>query len=249
MGTVGSRVAVHGGSAVFLAGQQVREKVLESAAAMLTSGNAFLEIEDGVVCVKGEPERKVTLAEVAQRHIGHFGAGLAPGVTPDLAATAYSEFKGLTYANGTNVCEVEVDPETGHVDIRRYVVAHDCGRLIHPGMVDGQIRGGVVHGIGNALYERMVYDEAGNPVTTNYGEYLLPMAVEMPRIEVFHLETPSPLNPIGVKGAGEGGTIPAAAAVIAAVEDALSPFGVRITEHPISPERIRQLIESSAKSL
>jgi carbon-monoxide dehydrogenase large subunit len=113
-------------------------------------------------------------------------------------------------------------------------------------LVDGQIRGGVVHGIGNALYEHMVYDEAGQPLTTNYGEYLLPVATEMPRIEIVHLESPSPLNPIGVKGAGEGGTIPAAACVISAIEDALSPFGVRIAEHPLSPERVLDLIETGA---
>jgi carbon-monoxide dehydrogenase large subunit len=112
-------------------------------------------------------------------------------------------------------------------------------------LVDGQIRGGVVHGIGNALYERMVYDEAGQPLTTNYGEYLLPMAMEMPRIEITHLESPSPRNPLGVKGAGEGGTIPAAACIISAIEDALSPFGVRIAHHPVSPPDILALIEQA----
>jgi carbon-monoxide dehydrogenase large subunit len=114
-------------------------------------------------------------------------------------------------------------------------------------LVEGQIRGGVVHGIGNALLERMVYDEGGQPVTTNYGEYLLPTAPEMPRIEIEHLETPSPLNPIGVKGAGEAGTIPAAACVISAIEDALRPFGVRITAHPLSPEMILDLIDEASR--
>lgn len=143
------------------------------------------------------------------------------------------------------MCEAEVDIETGAVRIARYVVAHDCGRLINPGLVDGQIRGGVVHGIGNALYERMLYDADGNPLSTNYGEYLLPMAVEMPEIEVIHVETPAPGNPIGVKGAGEGGTIPAAACVISAIEDALAPLGVTINEHPVSPQRLREIIAAA----
>ena len=112
-------------------------------------------------------------------------------------------------------------------------------------LVDGQVRGGVVHGIGNALFERMIYDEAGQPITTTYADYLLPTAPELPRIEIIHIQSPSPLNPIGVKGAGEGGTIPAAACIIAAIENALAPLGVRINEHPVSPARLRQLIRAA----
>jgi len=133
------------------------------------------------------------------------------------------------------------------VRILRYVVAHDCGRLINPLLVDGQIRGGVVHGIGNALHEHMRFDDDAQPLTTNYGDYLLPIATDMPPIEVIHLESPSPLNPIGVKGAGEGGTIPAAACVISAVEDALAHLGVRITDQPVSPQRIVELIAKAKK--
>jgi carbon-monoxide dehydrogenase large subunit len=135
------------------------------------------------------------------------------------------------------------------VKILRYVVAHDCGRLINPLLVDGQIRGGVVHGIGNALFERMVYDESGQPLTTNYGEYLLPLATEMPRIEIRHHESPSPRNPLGVKGAGEGGTIPAAACVISAIEDALAPFNVRLSHHPVSPPDILEALEAGAAQI
>jgi carbon-monoxide dehydrogenase large subunit len=112
-------------------------------------------------------------------------------------------------------------------------------------LVDGQVRGGVAHGFGNALLERMIYDEKGEPITTNYADYFLPTAPDFPRIEIIHLESPSPTNPIGVKGAGEGGTIPAAACIISAIEDALSPFGVKITEHPVSPARLRQLISKA----
>ena len=245
LGTVGSRTAVMAGSAVHNASTALREKILGSAAEMLGSGNNFLELQDGEARLAADPAKSVTLAQIAQRHAGVFGTPMPAGVTPDLSATAYAEFKGLAYANGSNVAEVEVDIETGAVTVERYVVAHDCGRLINPRLVDGQIRGGVVHGIGNALLERMLADDGGNPLTTNYGEYLLPMACEMPRIEIHHVETAAPGNPIGVKGAGEGGTIPAAACIISAVEDALAPFGVTINEHPVSPERVRALITAA----
>jgi aerobic carbon-monoxide dehydrogenase large subunit len=242
--TIGSRVAVTGGSSVENASRLVRAKALKVASEMFEVSEGDLTIEDGVIQVAGVPGMQVTLGEIAKRLSGAIGVPMMPGIEPDLAATAYFETRSPTYAYGTNVCEVEVDGETGSVKILRYVVVHDCGRLINPMLVDGQIKGGVVHGIGNALFERMIYDEAGQPLTTNYGEYLLPMAMEMPRIEIHHIETPSPLNPIGVKGAGEGGTIPAIAAVISAVEDALGDGGPFIAEHPISPERLLTLMEA-----
>jgi len=139
----------------------------------------------------------------------------------------------------------KIDPETGDAKIIRYVVAHDCGRLINPKLVDGQIRGGVVHGIGNALFERMRHDVSGQPLTTTYGDYLLPAASDMPDIEIHHLQTPSPRNPIGVKGAGEGGTIPAAACVISAIEDALGPSAPPITMHPVSPDNILEWLQTT----
>ncbi|MCX7317321.1 MAG: molybdopterin-dependent oxidoreductase, partial [Hyphomicrobiales bacterium] len=188
-------------------------------------------------------DRQVSLGQLALMLHGNFGQPLPAGIAPGLSATAFYEARQTTFANGTNLCEVEVDIETGAVKILRYVVAHDCGTLINPMLVDGQIRGGVVHGIGNALFERMIYDENGQPQTTNYGEYLLPLATEMPRIEIVHMESPSPRNPIGVKGAGEGGTIPAAACVISAIEDALSPFHVRLGSHPLSPQDLVELID------
>jgi carbon-monoxide dehydrogenase large subunit len=117
--------------------------------------------------------------------------------------------------------------------------------MINPRLVDGQIQGGVIHGIGNALFERMLHDDQATPLSVNYGEYLLPMACEMPRVEIHHMETPSPVNPIGVKGAGEGGTIPAAACIVHAIEDALGPFGIRINEHPVSPARIVELVRQA----
>jgi carbon-monoxide dehydrogenase large subunit len=173
---------------------------------------------------------------------GFPGFSFAPGETPGLEHTAYFTPPQAAYCNGTHVAEVEVDIETGAVRILNYAVAHDSGRLINPLIVDGQIQGGVAHGIGNALLEWMGYDANAQPITTSFGDYLLPGARDVPHIKAVHLETPSPLNPLGVKGAGEGGTIPAAAAIVAAVENALAPFGVILTESPITPDRIAAAI-------
>ena len=246
IGTIGSRIAVTAGSSVHIAATRVKEKALKVAAELLEASEADLALDDGRVRVAGT-DRAVTLGEIAQRLAGFSGVAMPGGVEPGLSAEGYFQGRGLAYANGSNVCEVEVDAATGAVKILRYVVAHDCGRLINPLLVDGQIRGGVVHGIGNALHEHMRFDADAQPLTTNYGDYLLPGAAEMPDIEVIHLETPSPLNPIGVKGAGEGGTIPAAACVISAIEDALAPLGVTIAEHPVSPQRLMELIAAAKK--
>ncbi len=174
------------------------------------------------------------------------GFSMAGGLAPGLEHTAYFTPEQSVYSNGTHVAEVEVDIETGAVSILRYTVAHDCGRVINPMVVDGQVVGGVAHGVGNALFERMVYDENAQPLSTHFGEYLLPLATDVPRVDLVHLETPSPLNPLGVKGAGEGGTIPAIAAIIGAVENALAPFGVTIAEAPITPQRIVELLGEHA---
>jgi carbon-monoxide dehydrogenase large subunit len=245
IGTIGSRIAVRGGSSVHLATLRVREKALHVAAEMLEASEADLALEDGYVRIAGT-DRAVALGDIALRLAGFSGAPLPKDVEePGLSAEGYFQGGGLAFANGTNVCEVEVDVATGAVKLLRYVVAHDCGRLINPLLVDGQIRGGVVHGVGNALHEHMHFDSEAQPVTTNYADYLLPVATDFPPIEVIHLETPSPLNPIGVKGAGEGGTIPGTACVISAIEDALSPLGVRITEQPVSPQRLVELIQTA----
>lgn len=246
IGAIASRTAVTAGSSVHIAASKVREKAIKVASEILETAETDLILANGAVRVAGA-DLQLPLKEIASRLNGMSGMPMVAGVEPGLAATAYHEARRSTYANGTHLAEVEVDIETGQVTITRYVVGHDCGRLINPMLVDGQVRGGVVHGIGNALFERMVYDENGEPLTTNYADYLLPTAPEMPRIEIIHVESPSPGNPIGVKGAGEGGTIPAAACIIAAIEDALSPFAVRINEHPISPARIRELIRQSVQ--
>jgi carbon-monoxide dehydrogenase large subunit len=244
IGAIASRTAVTAGSSVHLAAVAVRAKALKVASDMLEASVADLVLEDGAVRVVGAAALHVPLGQIASRLNGMSGIPIVPGVEPGLAATAYYEARKNTFANGTHLSEVEVDIDTGQVKISRYIVGHDCGLLINPMLVDGQVRGGVVHGIGNALFERMIYDEAGQPVTTTYADYLLPTAPEVPRIEIIHVQSPSPLNPIGVKGAGEGGTIPAAACIIAAIENALAPLGVRVNEHPVSPARLRQLIRA-----
>jgi carbon-monoxide dehydrogenase large subunit len=149
---------------------------------------------------------------------------------------------GLTYAYGAHAVELEVDPETGMVELTRYVVVNDAGRLVNPTIVEGQLHGGVVHGIGNALFEHMVYDDQAQPVSTNFGEYLLPTATEVPRMELSHIESASPMNPLGVKGVGETGVLPVAPAIVSAIEDALSEWGVEIDAYPVTPQRILELI-------
>jgi carbon-monoxide dehydrogenase large subunit len=240
IGAIASRTAVTAGSSVHQAAVEVRAKAIKVASEMLEAAEHDLVLEDGAVRVAGAPGLSVPLGDIAFKLNGM--SGIPMGISPGLESTAYFNVPAATFANGTHLAEVEVDADTGRVTITRYVVGHDCGKLINPLLVDGQVRGGVVHGIGNALFERMLYSEQGEPLTTNYADYLLPTAPEVPRIEIVHLESPSPRNPIGVKGAGEGGTIPAAACVIAAIEDALTPFDVRITQHPVSPQMLRDLI-------
>jgi len=167
----------------------------------------------------------------------------APGLgTPDFEAAAYHHVPGQTWASAVHAAVVEVDPETGAVRLLRYVVAHDCGRVINPLVVEGQIRGGVAQGIGGALLEEMVYDEQGQLVTGTLMDYLLPTAMEVPAVTTVRLEFPSPRNPLGIKGLGEGGAIGAPAAIANAVEDALAPFGVRVTTTPLHPSRVLALI-------
>jgi carbon-monoxide dehydrogenase large subunit len=209
---------------------------------MLEAAEEDLDIEDGRITVRGVPNMSLGLSDIAKAVAGMPGFALPGGVEPGLEATEYFSPSQAAYCNGSHCVEVEVDIETGHVQILKYAVAHDCGNLINPLVVDGQVQGAVAHGVGNALYEWMKYDANAQPVTTNLAEYLLPTAPETPRIVLEHVISPSPLNPIGVKGAGEGGTIPAAAAIVAAVENALSPFGIAIDDAPITPPRIIELI-------
>ena len=240
LGAFASRQAVTAGSSVSVAAQEVRVKVLKAASHMLEAAVGDLEIVAGDVRIKGS-DRSIPIGNVATALAGQPGYAIPGGLPPGLESRINFEVDSISYCNGSHACEVLVDPETGAMEIVRYVVVHDCGHMINPTLVEGQIIGGVAHGIGNALMERMVYDLDGQPLTANYGEYLLPTAPEIPRIEIFHMESPTPLNPLGVKGTGESGTVPAAACIISAIEDALSPFGVRVGETPMTPMAVVEL--------
>jgi len=247
LGGSNSRQTVMAGSSAHVAAVKVREKTLAIAAQLLEAAAQDLEIVGDHVRVKGVPDMKVGLAMVARAVAGTAGFSLPQGMAPGLEATEHVVIDDMAHANGTAVAEVEVDVETGRVDVLRFVAVHDCGRMVHPTLVDGQIAGGTAHGIGNALYEWMGYDADAQPVTTTFADYLLVTATEMPRVEIAHLESPSPLNPLGVKGVGECGVVPVTAAVASAVEDALSPFGVRIAQTPIFPAQIVKLIEEARR--
>ncbi len=237
-GGFASRQTVTAGSAVHMAAVAVREKVLSVAAHLLETGVEDLELRDGRVEVVGAPGSGMTLREVAEAVSGVPGYAMPGGFEPGLESLQSFLPNALTYGMGCHAVEVEVDAETGGVRILRYVVVNDSGRLINPMIVEGQLVGGTVHGIGNTLYEWMGYDTGAQPLTTTFADYLLASATEVPKIEVHFLECPSPLNPLGVKGVGESGCVPAAGAIVAAVENALSPFGVTIGEYPVTPARL-----------
>tara|TARA_Y100001960_G_scaffold50067_2_gene50826 strand:+ start:154 stop:2490 length:2337 start_codon:yes stop_codon:yes gene_type:complete len=243
MGGFGSRQAITAGSSGHIAAIEVREKALKVAAHLLEASEEDLEIIGGQIHVKGVPDLSVTLAEVAHAVAGTPGYALPGGITPGMESTKNFLTDPLAYCYGAHICEVKVDPETGGVKILKYTIVHDSGTLINPMIVSGQVQGGAAHGIGNAIFEWMGYDEDANPVTTNFGEYLLPSAPEIPNFDIAFLESPSPLNPLGVKGAGEGSTVPAAASIISAIEDALRPYNAKISEAPITPSRIVDLVK------
>jgi len=217
IGTYASRTAVVAGNAVSVAATAVRAKALRVAAALLETSPDDLELTHGTIHVRGAPDRNVSLARVTQVVTSPPPATVFPAdLEPGLEATHYFHPTANTYANGVHVAVVEVDIETGQVRVLRYAVVHDCGTVINPMVVEGQVRGGVAQGLGNALYEQMVYDSHGQPLTTSYMDYLVPTSVEVPRVAVGHVHTPSPLNPEGIKGAGEGGTMPVPAVTAAA---------------------------------
>jgi aerobic carbon-monoxide dehydrogenase large subunit len=248
LGAFASRQTVTAGNSVLLASRAVVEKAKKLASHVLEAAEHDLEVADGEVRVIGAPELSVKLGELSRILRGAPGYGFPPGVDPGLEANAQFRIDDLAYANGCHVVEVEVDVETGAVQILRYHALQDSGRLINPMIVDGQVHGGIAHGIGNALFEWMGYDDAGQPLTTTFADYLMPTATELPMLSTLYKETPSPLNPLGVKGVGEVGTIPAAAAIISAVEDALTPFGVHIAQVPITPHKLLELIAGGKRA-
>lgn len=266
VGTFASRAATVAGSAMHLAAVKVREKARQVAADLFEAAPEDIELVDGKVFVRDAPHRALTLGQVAisanplryaygenARQLMNMKlAGPRPGPAlptergaPGLEASEYYSPPHGSFASGVHGAIIEVDPTTGMVNFVKYAAVHDCGRLINPAVVEGQVHGGVAQGIGGAFYERLVYDEMGQLINASFMDYLLPTAAEVPPIAVDHVETPSPLNPLGVKGAGEAGVIPVPALFASAIDDALAPLGIRVREMPLHPCRLHELIQEA----
>ncbi|GAA4343367.1 xanthine dehydrogenase family protein molybdopterin-binding subunit [Pigmentiphaga soli] len=248
MGGYASRQAITAGSAVLVASRIVRDKALKVAAQMFGVDQARLALRDGAVHVAGEAGKSVSLADIARWLRGLPGYGFPDGVEPGLEGSHNFRIDSQSYANAVHACEVEVDADTGAVSILRYVAVQDSGRLLNPMIAEGQIHGSVVHGIGNALYEWMGYDESGQPLTTTFGDYLLPTAPEMPNVEVIWHQTPTSLNPLGIKGVAEAGIVCVTSCLASAIDDALADYGVRVLQAPISPVQLLALIDAGGQS-
>jgi carbon-monoxide dehydrogenase large subunit len=240
VGTYASRNAVMAGSAALGAAQRVREKAIQVAAHLFEAGPGDVEWKDGVARIVGVPGKGYTLAELAEA--ARPGGNRPPGMEPGLEARYYFEKKQSPFSSGVHVAEVEVERETGDVKIRRYVVVNDCGRMINPMIVEGQIAGGIAQGAGGALLEELVYDEQGQLLTASLFDYQLPTSLDLPSIEISHFVSPSDLNPLGVKGVGEGGAIGAHAAVTNAVADAIAHTGARVRQTPLRPAAVWKLM-------
>ena len=263
--TFASRAAVCSGNAIHMAAVKARAQIIEAAANMMECSQTDIELRDGAAWVKGT-DRQATLAEIATatnplRYAfnkpsasatqfapasRHDGPQLAEGRTPGIEATDYYSPPHATWAFGAHAAVIEVDPELCTIDVKRYVCIHDCGRMINPMIVDGQVMGGIAQGVGGAFYERCEFDEEGTPLNANFMDFLMPYATEVPNAEIMHSETPTPLNPLGVKGVGEAGTIPVAQVYASAVEDALQPFGIApIREAPLTPDAIHRMLRQA----
>ena len=237
-GTIASRTTVTLSAAIHGASEKLRTKVFAIAANLLECGPADLELRNGRVGIVGVPGVDVTLAKVAQAARPGWDHGRPAGLDAGLEETYYFEPPTVTWSYAVHAAVVEVDAETGHVRIENYAITHDCGVVVNPMLVEGQVVGGAVQGIGGALFEHIHYDATGQPLTTTLAEYMLPTAGEMPRLQLAHQHSPSPRNPFGVKGVGEGGPIAPPAAIANAVVDALRPLKVEFNETPIAPHQI-----------
>jgi aerobic carbon-monoxide dehydrogenase large subunit len=241
-GTFASRGAVVAGNAISAASQAVRQKALKLAAESFECAEEDLVVADGKVSITGIPEKFIGLGELAQRANPMRGA-VKPGTEPGLESTQYFGPPSSSTANGVHAAIVEVDPETFELKILKYVVVHDCGTVINPMILEGQIHGGVAQGIGNAFYEKLAFDDQGQLQNASLADYLLPTALEIPRMTLDHTVTPSPLNPLGIKGAGEAGAIPVGALIAQAIENALEPIHkIELLEIPLSPSRLFEFL-------
>jgi carbon-monoxide dehydrogenase large subunit len=242
-GTIASRVIVVVGNAVAEAATLLREKILLAASDLLEIAPVDLEISGGKVVAKGAPDTAIPLTQLAARVTP--GIGRMGSAGPGLEARGGFQPATVTFGSGFHAAVVEVDPASGVVTILRYVVVHDCGRMINPAIVDGQVLGGLAQGVGNGLFEELVYDEAGQLLTGTFADYPIPRATDLPMPIVVHKETRSERNPLGVKGVGEAGTVPGAALMLGAVRDALGPAGRDLFEAPVTPARILRALHAA----
>ena len=246
MGAASSRQTVTAGSSARSAAEEVRNKALRVAAHILEAAEDDLEILDGRVHVKGVPGMSIGLGEIATQLAGAAtGFALPAGENPGLEAHVAEQIDGLAFSNGAHVAEIELDPDTGNVKVLNYTIAHDCGVMVNPLVIDGQVAGGAAHGLGFAMYEKMIWDDQAQPQSTNLAEYLIPGSAEMPNVHIEHIVVPSSQNPLGVKGVGESGLVPVPAVIASAIENALSGREVKISNIPVSPTDILAAISAT----
>jgi aerobic carbon-monoxide dehydrogenase large subunit len=245
MGTYGSRSTAVGGTAIVNAARKIRAKAIKLAAHQLEAAEADMvyDQESGKIHVKGSPDKAMTIGQVA--FAAYQAHNLPGGMEPGLEDVAYYDPANFTFPSAAHIVQVEIDPETGQVAIQRYVAVDDCGKVINPLVISGQVAGGLAQGIGQALWEQGVYDENGQLLSGSLMDYAIPRADQLPIFEMGRVETPSPVNPLGVKGIGEMGTITSTPAVANAVMDALYPLGITHLDIPLTPEKIWQAIQSS----
>jgi carbon-monoxide dehydrogenase large subunit len=243
LGTYGSRSLAVGGESLARSALKVADKAKRIASHLLEAAPEDIELADGKFSVRGSPDKGMTLAEIAGA--AYIPENLPEGMEPGLEETTFYDPENFTFPFGAHACIVEVDAETGKIDVKRYVAVDDCGPAINPMLIEGQIHGGIVHALGQALFERIHYDDQGQLVTGTFVDYALPSAADVPSFETDRTETPSPVNSLGVKGVGEAGTIAASPAVTNAVIDALRPLGVDYIDMPLSPQRVWAAIEAA----
>jgi len=245
MGTYGSRSACVGGSAIVKCLDKIKEKGRKIAAHLLEANEQDLDFAGGTWTVKGSPDKKKTWGEVAL--MAYLAHNIPKGMEPGLEATSFYDPVNFTFPFGAHIAVVEVDPETGAVKILKYVAVDDVGRVINPMIVDGMVHGGIAQGVGQALWEHGVYSEDGQLLTGTMMDYALPKADALPSYVTERTVTPSPINPLGVKGAGETGTIASTPAIANAVIDALEPFGLTHLDIPLTPQKIWKAVAAAKK--
>jgi carbon-monoxide dehydrogenase large subunit len=222
---------------------KIVDKARQIVAHQLEAAVDDIELSGGKFAVKGSPDKGMTIGEISMA--AYIPENLPEGMEPGLEELAFYDPENFVFPFGAHGCVVEVDPDTGNVDVIKYAAVDDCGPAINPKIIDGQVHGGIVHAIGQALFERIHYDDDGQLVTSNFADYALPSAADVPSFDLDRTETPSPVNSLGVKGIGEAGTIAASPAITNAVLDALRPLGVTFINMPLGPQRVWEAIQEA----